>query len=61
MAQRTYLIGLYLVFKAAHKYATRYQDTIAENVSPDILACIVATIDAIAVCLPLIKPADPIE
>jgi len=59
MAQRTYLIGLYFVLKAAHRYMTRYQTTIEANLTEPQLACFNAVLAAIVECLPLIVPAAP--
>jgi len=59
MASRTYLVALYFVFKAAHKYATRWQPNLQANMTEQQYLCLVAVINALAECLPLIAPHVP--
>jgi hypothetical protein len=59
MAQRTYLVGLWLVLKAAYRYISRWQEQLEANTETPTFTCIIAVLEAIEVCLPLIKPAPP--
>lgn len=59
MALRTYLIGLYLAMNTLHRYVTRYQTKLQANMTPTQYTCLVAVLDAINECLPLIVPPDP--
>jgi hypothetical protein len=61
MAQRTYLIGLYLVLRTAYKYMSRWQPLILPNITEQQAACFTAALNAIAECLPLFLPAAPTE
>jgi len=61
MAQRTYLVGLFLVLSTAYRYATRYQTRIEANMTAPQIACFQAVLAAILECLPLITPAAPTE
>lgn len=57
MANRTYVPGLRLIFTAAHRYATRYQSTLENNLTPAEITCLQAVIEALAACLTLLGPA----
>jgi len=56
MAQRTYLVGLYLAGLGLQRYIGRYQNQLNANASPEVLACLVTIFEALGTCLPLIKP-----
>lgn len=57
MANRTYVPGLRLVLGAAHRYATRYQATLENNLTAPQYACLLDVITALASCLALLGPA----
>jgi len=61
MSTRTYLYGLWLVFTAAAKYAKRWQTKLQGNMTTQQYQCLVAVINALDECLPLIQPAPPAE
>lgn len=61
MATRTYLYGLWLVFTTAVKYAKRWQVRLQENMTVQQYACLVAVIEALDECLPLIQPNPPVD
>lgn len=61
MAQRTYLIGLYIAEKALYRYITRWQQKLEANTEPEVMTCILAVLTALEECLPLITPAAPTE
>jgi hypothetical protein len=54
MTFRTYLPGLVLVLRAAHRYATKYQQQLSGTLSAPQYTCLVSTIQALADCLALI-------
>jgi hypothetical protein len=60
MAIKTYIPGLVFILKAAHRYATRYQSTLALALTPDQLTCLTSTVQALADCLAIIHPDPPI-
>lgn len=59
MAFKTYVPGLILIFKAAHRFATRYQSHLASNLSPAAYTCLLTSIEAIASCLAAIEAPEP--
>lgn len=61
MAQRTYLIGLYLALNAAYKYITRWTIKLQGNVDDHTWTCIQAVLTALEECLPLILPPPPVD
>jgi len=61
MAQKTFLIGLWLAEKAVYRYITKHRQRIEENATEQQLACILAVLEAIEECLPLLQPAPPTE
>lgn len=60
MASRTYLIGLYLALKATKKYITKWQIPLQAVMTTEQYRCLVAVLDAVNECLPLIVPAPPV-
>lgn len=61
MAQKTFLIGLYLATNALYRYITRYRVKLEDNATEAQFACILAVLAAIEECLPLIQPPPPVE
>ena len=61
MAQRTYLVGLWLTLKAGYKYISRWQTKLEANTDSQTFQCIIAVLNALEECLPLIEPAPPAE
>lgn len=61
MALKTYVPGLRLILKAAHRYATRYQAQLNTILTVDQYTCLVSTIAAIGACLALLgeTPIEP--
>lgn len=61
MANRTYVPGLRLVLNAAHRYSTRYQATLENNLTPAQYTCLQEVINALAACLALLgsAPVNP--
>jgi hypothetical protein len=59
VAQRTYLVGLYIVFNTAYRYISRYQNQLEGSATEEQFACIQAVLTALEACLPLIKPSPP--
>lgn len=60
MAAKTYLVALYLVFNAAHRYGTRWQARIETSLgTSDKINCFRAVLAALAECLPLLLPNPP--
>lgn len=59
MAVKTYQIGLYLTLKTAHRYIARWQPKLQASMTTEQYTCLVAVLDAIVECLPLITPAIP--
>lgn len=57
MPTKTYVPGLRLVVKGAHRYATRYQSTLEANLSEAQYACLVELINALAECLIILGDA----
>ena len=58
MASRTYLVGLYLVFQAAHKYGSRWQQFIESHLANQAqIDCFRAALLALANCLPFLIPS----
>jgi hypothetical protein len=51
---KTYIPGLRLVLKTAHRFMTRYQSKLAGSLSPTQYTCLVSTIQAVADCLALL-------
>jgi len=60
MAQRTYLIGLYLVLNASYRYISRWLPKLEASMTSEQFTCLIAVLDALQACLPLILPAPPI-
>jgi len=58
VAVKTYIFGLSLVLKAAHKYMTRYQAQLQGSLTSEQYTCLVSTIEALADCIVLI-PTPP--
>jgi len=58
MALKTYIFGLSMILKAAHKYMTRYQAQLQGSLTEVQYACLVSTIAALADCIVLI-PTPP--
>lgn len=56
--RRTYVPGLIFILRAAHKFATRYQQQLSTTLSTEQYACLVSTIQALADCLALILPPE---
>lgn len=56
MSAKTYVPGLILILKAAHKYMTRYQNVLSTTLSPEAYTCMLDSITALASCLALITP-----
>jgi hypothetical protein len=61
MAQRTYMIGLYYSVYAARQYIARWQIKIEQNATTEQYTCILALLEALNECLPLIQPPPPVE
>lgn len=61
MAQRTYLIGLWLAMTALSRYMSRWLVKLEANMTAQQFACLQAVITAVNECLPLIQPAPPVE
>ena len=59
MAQRTYIVGLYLVLSAAYRYMARWQPKLQASMSAQQFACLTAVLTAVEECLPLIAPGTP--
>lgn len=51
---KTYVVGLRLALKAAHKYGTRWQPQLAISLTSDQYTCLVSTLSALAACLQLL-------
>lgn len=60
MAQRTYLIGLYLAMNTLYNYMSRWQLKIEANMTDPQKVCFQAVLDAVIECLPLIQPPPPV-
>lgn len=56
---KTYVPGLRLILKAAHRYATRYHAQLSVVLTTQQLACLTSTIQALADCLALLGSATP--
>lgn len=54
---RTYVPHLRVVLSVAHKYATRYQAQLENNLTAAQYACLLDVITALASCLALLGPA----
>lgn len=61
MAQRTYLIGLYLAARALYLYMSRWQDKATPNMTAPQIACFNATLSAVTECVAAFTPAAPVE
>jgi hypothetical protein len=61
MAQRTYLIGLYFALSFGYRYVSRWLPKIEQNASAEQFTCILAVLNALQECLPLIAPGPPNE
>jgi len=61
MANRTYLIGLYLAAYALYRYMVRWQDKAKVNMSAPQIACFDATLTAVTECVAAFAPAAPVE
>jgi len=59
MAQKTYLVGLWLVLSAAYRYSSRWQPKLQASMTEQQFACLTAVITALGECLPLIAPGPP--
>lgn len=59
MSFRTYIPGLRLVLKAAHRFGTRYQTQLQGSLTSDQYTCLLSTLNAIADCLVLL--GEPTE
>lgn len=57
---KTFVPGLRLILKQAHKYATRYQAQLSVALTSQQYACLIDTIAALASCLALLGET-PIE
>lgn len=55
---KTYIFTLRIIFKKAHRYATRWQTQLSEHLTTEQYDCLVDTIQAIASCLALLGPQD---
>jgi len=51
---KTYIPGLRLVLKTAHRFATRYQSKLSGSLTSEQYTCLVSTIQAIGDCLALL-------
>lgn len=54
MAVKTYIPGLRFTLNVAHRYATRYQSTLAGSLSAPQYTCLISVIQALADCLALL-------
>jgi hypothetical protein len=59
MARKTYLPGLYVVLRAAQRYIDRWLPFFQDSLTAQQLACLQATINALAECIPLFLPPPP--
>jgi len=59
MAFKTYVPGLVLIFKTAHRYATRYQAKLSVILTAPQYTCLLSTIQALADCLAVIEAPEP--
>ena len=59
MATRTYLVGLYIFFYAAHQYGVRWQTRLQAHMTTEQYNCLLAVLAALAECLPLIAHSSP--
>lgn len=59
MPARTYVPHLRIVLKIAHRYGTRYQETLQNNLTAPQYTCLLAVINAIADCLALLDEPTP--
>lgn len=59
MASRTYIPQLRIVLRIAHRYGTRYQDTLANTLTAPQYTCLLSVINAIADCLALLEEPVP--
>jgi len=59
MAQRTYLIGLWLAASKLYKYMSRWQNLAKPFMTVQQVACFDATLTAVEECVEAFKPAPP--
>jgi hypothetical protein len=60
VAFKTYVPGLVIIFRAAHRFATRYQAQLQTHLTGPQYTCLVSTIAALADCLAVIHPPAPV-
>jgi len=58
--KRFYVVTLIVVLRKAHTYATRYQAQLSTSLTAPQYTCLVSTIQALADCLAIILPPEPI-
>jgi hypothetical protein len=51
IVNRIYVQGLTKIFKAAHKYGTRYQQQLSVHLTEPQYTCLLSSLQAIADCL----------
>jgi len=62
MAQKTYLIGLYLAGLALHRYMSRWQPNILENsLTQDQIDAFTNCLACVTSLVQLFKPAPPVN
>jgi hypothetical protein len=59
MPIRTYIPGLRLILKAAHRFGTRYQTQLQGSLTGPQYTCLLSTLAAIADCLVLLGEETP--
>ena len=57
MSIKTYVPGLRFVLKRAHRFMTRYQQTLSNTLTEPQYTCLLSTIQAVADCLALLGNA----
>ena len=59
MAFKTYVPGLVLILRTAHRYATRYQAALSGSLTAPQYECLLDLIAALASCLAALGTTEP--